>query len=222
MTLFDNLPFNLLRDIAPVAALVDFPLLLLVNPALPVTSVAELVTYSKAHPGKVSIGSFGTGSTSHVSGELFKMMTGANMTHVPYRGGAPMAADLIGGQIQVSIDVATGVLAHIRAGSMRALAVASKRRFEALPDVPAIGETVPGYEANSWCGVGAPYGTPAEIIERLNREINAGLMDAGVRAQLAKVATTPIIFTPAEFGAYMGSEVEKWAKVVRAAALRPE
>jgi tripartite-type tricarboxylate transporter receptor subunit TctC len=222
VSLFDNLPFNLLRDIAPVAGLIDFPLVLMVHPAVPAKNIAELVAYTKANPGKVSIGSFGTGSTSHVSGELFKMMTGAQMTHVPYRGGAPMMADLIGGQIQVSIDVATGALPHIRAGSVRVLAVASKRRFDALPDVPTIAETIPGYEANSWCGVGVPRGTPAEIVARLNREINAGLADPGVRAQLAKVATTPIIFTPGEFGAYMAAEVEKWGKVVRAAGVRPE
>jgi tripartite-type tricarboxylate transporter receptor subunit TctC len=133
-----------------------------------------------------------------------------------------MIADLIGGQIQVAIDVATGALPHIRAGSVRVLAVASKRRFDALPDVPTIAETIPGYEANSWCGVGVPRGTPAQVVERLNREINAGLADPGVRAQLAKVATTPIIFTPGEFGAYMAAEVEKWGKVVRTAGVRPE
>jgi tripartite-type tricarboxylate transporter receptor subunit TctC len=222
VSLFDNLQFNLLRDIAPVAGLIDFPLVLMVHPAVPARNVAELVAYTKANPGKVSIGSFGTGSTSHVSGELFKMMTGAQMTHVPYRGGAPMIADLIGGQIQVAIDVATGALPHIRAGSVRVLAVASKRRFDALPDVPTIAETIPGYEANAWCGVGVPRGTPAQVVERLNREINAGLADPGVRAQLAKVATTPIIFTPGEFGAYMAAEVEKWGKVVRTAGVRPE
>jgi tripartite-type tricarboxylate transporter receptor subunit TctC len=222
VTLFDNLPFNLLRDIAPVSGLIDFPLVLVANPSVPAKTVAELIAYAKANPGKISIGSFGTGSTSHVAGELFKMMTGVNMIHVPYRGGAPMVADLIGGQVQVAIDVLTGSLAHIRSGSLRALGMAGKSRSEALPEVPTIGETVAGYEANSWCGVGVPRGTPPEIIERLNREINAGLVNPTIKARLVDVATTPIFFTPAEFGAYMAGEVEKWGKVIRASGIRPE
>jgi tripartite-type tricarboxylate transporter receptor subunit TctC len=158
VTLFDNLPFNLLRDIAPVSGLIDFPLVMVANPSLPAKTVAELIAYAKANPGKISIGSFGTGSTSHVSGELFKMMAGVNMIHVPYRGGAPMVADLIGGQVQVAIDVLTGSLAHIRSGSLRALAMAGKNRSDVLPEVPTIGETVAGYEANSWCGLGGGGG----------------------------------------------------------------
>jgi tripartite-type tricarboxylate transporter receptor subunit TctC len=222
VTLFDNLPFNLLRDIAPVSGLIDFPLVMVANPSVPAKTVAELIAYAKANPGKVSIGSFGTGSTSHVAGELFKMMAGVNMIHVPYRGGAPMVADLVGGQVQVAIDVLTGSLAHIRSGSLRALAMAGKSRSEALPEVPTIGETVAGYEANSWCGVGVPRGTSFEIIERLNREINAGLVNPTIKARLADVATTPILFTPAEFGAYMAGEVEKWGKVIRVSGIRPE
>ncbi len=222
VTLFENLPFNLLRDIAPVSGLIDFPLVMVVNPSLPAKTVPELIAHAKANPGKISIASFGTGSTSHVAGELFKMMTGVNMIHVPYRGGAPMVADLIGGQVQVAFDVLTGSLAHIQSGRLRVLAVASKRRSDALPDVPTIGETVAGYEANSWCGVGVPRGTPGEIIERLNREINAGLANPTVRARLAEVATTPIVFTPAEFGAYMAAEVGKWGKVIKLAGIRPE
>jgi tripartite-type tricarboxylate transporter receptor subunit TctC len=175
VSLFDNLQFNLLRDIAPVSGLIDFPLVMVANPSLPAKTVPEFIAYAKANPGKISVGSFGTGSTSHVAGELFKMMTGLNMIHVPYRGGAAMLADVVGGQVQVAFDVLTGALAHIRSGSLRALAVAGKHRSEALPDVPTIGETVAGYEANSWCGVGVPRGTSAEIVERLNREINAGL-----------------------------------------------
>jgi len=182
VSLFDNLPFNLVRDIAPVSGLIDFPLVMVANPSLPAQTVAEFIAYAKANPGKVSMGSYGTGSTSHVAGELFKMMTGTNMIHVPYRGGAPMVADLIGGQVQVAFDVLTGSLAHVRSGSLRALGMAGKRRSDALPDVPTIGETVAGYEANSWCGLGVPRGTPAEIIARLNREINAGLADPTVRA----------------------------------------
>jgi tripartite-type tricarboxylate transporter receptor subunit TctC len=221
-SLFDNLPFNLLRDIAPVSGLIDFPLVLIVNPSLPVKNVADLIAYAKANPDRLSIGSFGTGSTSHVAGELFKMMTGVKMIHVPYRGGAAMNTDLVGGQIQIAIDVLTGPLAHIRSGTLRALAMASKNRFEALPDVPTVGETVAGYEANSWCGVGVPSGTPPDVIARLNREINAGLSNPNVKAQFEKVAATPIIHTPSEFGAYMAAEVEKWSKVVRIAGVKPD
>ena len=222
MTLFDALPFNLLRDIAPVSGLIDFPLVMVANPLVPAKSVAELIAYAKANPGKISMASFGTGSTSHVAGELFKMMAGVDIIHVPYRGGASMVADLIGGQVQVAIDVLTGSLAQIRSGTLRALAVAGKTRSEFLPDVPTIGETVPLYVANSWCGLGVPRGTPPEIIERLNREINAGLADPTVKARLAGVATIPILFTPAEFGAYMAAEVEKWGTVVKASGVKPE
>jgi tripartite-type tricarboxylate transporter receptor subunit TctC len=221
-TLFDKLPFDLRRDIAPVSGLIDFPLVMVANPSLPAKSVGELIVHAKANPGKVTIASFGTGTTSHVAGELFKMMTGINMIHVPYRGGAPMIADLLAGQVQVGIDVMTTALPQIQSGALRALAVGGKSRFPGLPDVPTIGETVAGYEANSWCGVGVPKGTPDDIIERLNREINAGLADPTLKARLANVATTPIVFTPAEFGAYLAAEIEKWGKVIKMAGVKPE
>jgi tripartite-type tricarboxylate transporter receptor subunit TctC len=221
-TLFDKLAFNLTRDIAPVSGLIDFPLVMIANPSLPASSIAELISQAKAHPGKFTLASFGTGTTSHVAGELFKILAGIEMVHVPYRGGAAMIADLLAGQVQVGIDVMTTALPQIRSGALRALGVGGKSRFPALPDVPSIGETLPGYEANSWCGVGVPRETPPHIVERLNREINAGLLDPTLQARLAGVATTPILFTPAEFGAYVASEIEKWGKVVRTAGIKPE
>jgi len=222
VTLFDNLPFNLLRDIAPVSGLIDFPFVLIVHPSVPARTVAELIAYAKANPGKISMASFGAGSSSHVAGELFKTMAGVNLVHVPYRGSASALTDMISGHVQVMFDVMTSALPHIRSGALRAIAVAGKNRFPGLPDVPVIADTVAGYEANSWCGLGAPRGTPPEIIDRLNREINAGLKNPAIIEQLAKVSTTPIIFTPAEFGAFMASEVEKWGKVIKVAGVRPE
>jgi tripartite-type tricarboxylate transporter receptor subunit TctC len=222
VSLYDNLPFNLLRDIAPVAGLIDFPLVMVVNPSLPVRTVADFIAYAKAQNGKVEMGSFGTGSTSHVAGALFMKMAGLSMTHVPYRGEAPALLDIIGGQIQMMFATLTGALPHIRSGGVRLLAVASKKRSEFEPDTPTVGETVPGYEANSWCGIGAPHGTPDAIIKRLNTEINAGLADPAVKARLAAVSTTPIFYTPEGFGAYLAAEVDKWAAVVRDANIRPD
>jgi tripartite-type tricarboxylate transporter receptor subunit TctC len=221
-TLFDKLPFNLIRDIAPVSGLIDFPLVMVANRAVPAMTIAELIAHAKANPGKVTLASFGTGSTSHVAGELFKMMAGVNMVHVPYRGGAPMITDLVGGQVQVGFDVMTTAFPHIRSGALRALGVGGKHRFSPLPEVPTIGETLAGYEANSWCGVGVPKGTPGEIIERLNNEINAGLADPVLKARLAEVSTTPIIFAPAQFGDYVAGEIEKWGRVIRLAGIKPE
>src|SRR5215831_16514300 len=180
VSLFD-LPFNLVRDIAPVSGLIDFSLVMVATPSLPAKSIPELIALAKANPGKITIGSFGTGSTSNVAVFFFKQKAAYEMVHVPYRGGAQMLADLLGGQLQVGIDVLTGPLSQIRAGGVRALGIGSKARSEFLPDVPAISETVPGYEANSWCGVGVPRGTPPEIIDRLNREINAGLANPAIK-----------------------------------------
>jgi tripartite-type tricarboxylate transporter receptor subunit TctC len=221
-TLSQNLPYNLLRDIAPVSGLIDFPFVMVANPSLPAKNVADLIALAKANPGKFSLASFGTGSSSHVAGELFKQMAGISMIHVPYRGGAPMVTDLVAGQVNVGIDVLTGSQANIQAGKLRVLAVLGKNRSEFLPDVPTVGETIAGYQANSWCGVGVPKGTPPEIIERLNREINAGLRDPAVKARLAQVSTTPIFYTPSEFGAYVASEVEKWGNVIKVAGVKPD
>jgi tripartite-type tricarboxylate transporter receptor subunit TctC len=215
--LFKNLPFDIKRDIAPVAGLIDFPLVLVANPSFPARTVPELIAYAKANPGKVTIGSFGVGSSSHVSNELFQMMAGVQLVHVPYKGGAAMGTDLMGGQVQLAIDVMTGVLPQIRAGTMRPIAVLGKTRYPGLPEVPTLSETLPLYVANSWCGIGVAHGTPPAIIARLNREINAGLADPTVKKRLADVATTPMVFTPDEFGAYVASEIDKWAEVVRAA-----
>jgi tripartite-type tricarboxylate transporter receptor subunit TctC len=187
------------------------------HPSVPARTVAELIAYTKANPGKITIGSFGVGSTSHVSNELFQMMAGVQLVHVPYKGGAPMGTDLMAGQVHLAIDIMTGVLPHIRAGTIRPIAVLGRTRYPGLPEVPTMSETLPLYVANSWCGVGVARGTPAAIVTRLNREINAGLADPTVKKRLADVATTPIVFTPAEFGAYVASEIDKWAEVVRAA-----
>jgi tripartite-type tricarboxylate transporter receptor subunit TctC len=220
-TLYPSLPFNFLRDIAPVAGLVWYPLVLAAHPSVPAT-VAELIARAKTNPGKITMASAGIGTSSHVADELFKMMTGVNMVHVPYRGSAPMVADLHSGHVQVAFDTMTAPLPHIRSGALRALAVAGKTRFAGLPDVPTVSDVVPGFEASAWQGVGVPRGTPDEIIERLNREINDGLANPVIKARLADAAATPMAFTPAEFGAYMAAETEKWGKVVKFTGIKPE
>jgi tripartite-type tricarboxylate transporter receptor subunit TctC len=221
-SIFENLPFNILRDIAPVSGLVAFPMVLVAHPSVPAKTVAELIAYAKANPGKVTMASFGTGSASHLAGELFKMMAGVNMVHVPYRGGAPMMTDLVGGQVQVGFDVMVTTLPHIHTGALRALGVAGSSRFDMLPDVPTIAETVPGYEARTWAGVGVPKDTPPEIIARLDREISAGLATPTIKARLADVGTIPMILTAKEFGDYAAAESEKWAKVVKFAGIKAE
>ena len=220
--LYTGLSFDFLRDIAPVAGLVIYPLVLEANPSVPARSVAELVALAKADPGKITLASYGTGTISHVAGELFKTKVGVNMVHVPYRGGAPMVSDLLGGQVQVGIDVVAASLPHIRSGALRALAVMTAARLEALPDVPTVAETIPGYEASAWTGMGAPRGTPDAIVKLLNREINAGLMDPAIKARFTELTVTPMLFTPAEFGAYMAAETERWTKVIKVAGIKAE
>jgi tripartite-type tricarboxylate transporter receptor subunit TctC len=221
-SIYHNLPFDVRRDIAPVSGLVTFPMLLVSTPSFPARTVADLIAEAKAKPGRISMGSFGIGSTSHLAGELFKMMAGIDMVHVPYRGDAPMVTDLLAGQVQVAFDVMTVPLPHVRTGALRALAVAGKGRFDMLPDVPTVAETVAGYEAEAWGGVGAPRATPAEIIARLNQEINAGLANPAVRTRLAQIGTIPLILTPAEFAAFLAVESEKWAKVAQFANIKAD
>jgi tripartite-type tricarboxylate transporter receptor subunit TctC len=221
-SIFHNLPFNVPRDIEPVSGLVAYPMVLVANPSVPAKTVAELIAHAEASPRKVTMASFGTGTASHLAGELFKMMAGIDMVHVPYRGGAPMVTDLIAGQVQVGFDVMVTSLPQVRSGALRALGVAGSNRFDMLPDVPSIAETVPGYEARTWAGVGMPKGTPSEIITRLNHAINAGLANPAVKARLADAGTIPMILTAAEFGAYIAAESEKWSKVVKFAGIKPE
>jgi tripartite-type tricarboxylate transporter receptor subunit TctC len=221
-TLYESLPFNFLRDIAPVAGFAEFPLVLEVASVVPARDVSEFVAYARANPGKINIASFGAGTISHLAIEMFKSVAGVAMVHVPYKGGAPMVTDMLGGTIQAGIDALPNSLPHIQRGTLRALAVTNATRSPMLPNVPTVGETYPGFEVTTWSGVGVPRGTPAEIIERLNREINAGLTDSAVKARLAEVGAAPIITTPAEFGAKVAADTERWAKVIKASSLRPE
>ena len=191
-----------------------------VNPSFPAKTVPEFIAYAKANPGKINMASAGNGSPPHVAGELFKMMAGVDMVHVPYRGEAPALTDLLGGQVQVMFDRMTSSIEYIRTGKLRALAVTTATRSEALPDIPTVGEFVPGYEASRWQGIGAPKNTPAEIIDKLNKEINAGLADPKIKARLADLGGSPVPMTPAEFGKLIVDETEKWGKVIRAANIK--
>jgi tripartite-type tricarboxylate transporter receptor subunit TctC len=221
-TLYRALPFDFQRDIAPVAGIVAVPFVLVVTPSFPANNVAELIAYAKANPGKISMCSAGVGSVPHMAGELFKLMTGVDMLHVPYRGSAPALTDLIAGHVQVMFDAIPASVPLIRAGSVRALAVTTAARSSALPDLPTITETVPGYEMASWYGMGAPKDTPAEIIERLNREIAAGLQDPIVKGKLAGANAAPALLPPGPFGAHIAAETAKWAKVVRAVGAKAD
>jgi tripartite-type tricarboxylate transporter receptor subunit TctC len=221
-TLYDKLSFNLTRDIAPVAGLIRSPLVLEVHPSVPVKTVPEFVAYAKANPGKITMASFGTGSTSHVAGELFKMMAGVNLLHVPYRGSGPMLTDLLGGQVQMTFDNLPASIEHIRAGKLRALAVATAMRSEVLPDIPTVADFLPGYEASAWNGVGVPKDTPAEIIDKLNNEINAALADPKIKARIAELGAAVFPSSPSEFGKFIADETDKWAKVVKFAGIKPE
>jgi tripartite-type tricarboxylate transporter receptor subunit TctC len=218
-TLYEKLNYNF-RDVAPVAAISRAPNVMVVHPSVPANTVAEFITYAKANPGKINMASSGVGTSIHMSGELFKLMTGVNMQHVPYRGSAPMLTDLIAGQVQVAFDNLQPSLPHIKAGKLRALAVTTATRSQTLPDVPTVGDTVSGYEASTWNGVCAPKSTPAEIVARLNKEINAGLADSNMKARLADMGAWPLPGSPAECGKLIVDEIEKWAKVVRAANLK--
>jgi tripartite-type tricarboxylate transporter receptor subunit TctC len=220
-TLYDNLGFNFARDIAPVGGISVNPYVMELNPSLPVRSVPEFIAYAKANPGKINFGSGGIGTPNHMAGELFKVKAQVNMVHVPYRGEAPALTDLMGGSLQLLFGILAASAEHIRAGRLRALAVTGATRMPALPDVPTIGEFLPGYEASQWYGIGAPKGTPVEIIDRLNTEMNAALHDQKLNARLAELGSLPLPMTASEFGKFIVDETEKWAKVVQVAQLRP-
>jgi tripartite-type tricarboxylate transporter receptor subunit TctC len=219
-SLYGNLSFDFIRDFAPVAGIMRTPLIMEVNPSLPVKTVAEFIAYAKANPGAVNFASSGNGTGSHVAAELFKIMTGVEMTHVPYHGPAQALTDLISGRVQVMFDVLTSSIAHIRAGEVRAIAVTTASRAPALPDLPTVGDTVPRYEASGWAALAAPKDTPADAIDTLNKAANAGLADATVLARLAALGGQPLVLTPAELGTLMADETAKWAKVIKFANIK--
>jgi tripartite-type tricarboxylate transporter receptor subunit TctC len=221
-TLYDKLNFNFTRDTVPVAGIIRVPNVMEVNLSVPVRSVPEFITYAKANPGKISMASGGVGASSHMSGELFKFMTGINMVHVPYRGVAPALADLIGGQVQVLFDTMPNTIEYIKTGKVRALAVTTTTRNPAMPDLPTVAEFLPGYESSAWYGVSAPKGTPADIVEKLNKEINAGLSDPKLGARLADLGGISIQGSSADYGKLIAEETEKWARVIRAANVKAE
>jgi tripartite-type tricarboxylate transporter receptor subunit TctC len=221
-TLYPNLKFVFLRDMAPVASVIRVPMVALVHPSVPATSIAELIAYAKDNPGKINMASAGTGSAPHMAGELFNSMAKLSMLHVPYRGQGPALTDLLGGQVQILFAAAPGTVDYIKTGKLRALAVTSPTVADVLKDLPTIGSTLPGYEASQWYGLAAPARTPTDIVERLNREINAAFADAAMKARFAAISGEPIEGTPAQFGKLIADETEKWAKVVKFAGLKVE
>jgi tripartite-type tricarboxylate transporter receptor subunit TctC len=221
-TLYEKVSFDFIRDSAPIGGTMLLTNVLVVHPSVPAKTVAEFIEYVKANPGKVSFASSGTGASPHMSAELFMAMTGIKMTHVPYRGGAPAMNDLLPGRVQLLFDNLPGSIEHIKAGRLRALGVTAAKRSDALPDVPTIGETVPGYEVSVWNGIVAPKGTPSEVIDTLNRAVNAVLAEPRLKARFAELGGAPMPMTPDEFGRLEAAETEKWAKVIRAANIKPE
>jgi tripartite-type tricarboxylate transporter receptor subunit TctC len=221
-TFYDNLNFNFIRDIAPVAGIVRVPNVMVVNPSVPAKTAPEFIAYAKANPGKVNYASAGNGTTVHLAGELFNMMAGVAMVHVPYRGSAPALTDMLGGQVQVMFDALPSSIEHVRSGKLRALAVTTAARSPALPDIPTLSDFVPGFEASVWQGIGAPKSTPPVIVEKLNKEINAALADPGIRAQLASLGGTELALSPAELGMLIAEETEKWARVIRGASIKTQ
>jgi tripartite-type tricarboxylate transporter receptor subunit TctC len=221
-TLYEKLNFNFIRDLAPIAGIMRIPNVMVVNPSVPAHTVPEFIAYAKANPGKVNVASPGVGTSVHLSGELFKMMTGVDMVHVAYKGSAPSLTDLIGGQVQVSFATMPASIEFIRAGKLRALAVTTATRSPALPEVPTVGEFVPGYEVSTWYGICARMGTPAEVIDKINKEINAGLADPTMKARLADLGGVTIAGSPGDFGKLIADETEKWGKVIRGANIKPD
>jgi tripartite-type tricarboxylate transporter receptor subunit TctC len=221
-TLYDKLNFNFVRDITPIAPIVGFPYIMVVNPSVSAKTLPEFIAYAKTNPGKINMASPGIGSTPHVNGELFKMMTGTNLVHVPYRSAAAVMTDLLSGQVQLYFGTTASSLEYVRTGKLRALAVTIERRLDALPDIPTVGEFVPGYEASNWSGLGAPKNTPAEIVVKLNKEINAGLADPKLRARLADLGGTVLAGSPADFGKLIADETEKWGKVVKFVGIKAD
>jgi tripartite-type tricarboxylate transporter receptor subunit TctC len=221
-TLYEKLPFDFIRDVAPVASILRVPLVMEVNPSVPAATVPEFIAYAKANPGKINYASAGIGGVTHVAGELFKMLADIDIRHVPYRGAAPALTDLLGGQVQAMFDIMPSSLQYIRAGKLRAIAVTSATRSEVLPDLPTVGDFLPGYEASAWLGVGAPRNTPVDIVDKLNREINAGLADPKMKARLADLGGTVLAGSPADLGKLIAAETEKWAKVVKLSGAKPD
>jgi tripartite-type tricarboxylate transporter receptor subunit TctC len=222
-TLYDKLNFNFIRDIEPVTAVVRLPNIMVVHPSVPAKSVPEFIAYAKANPGRINMAYSTSGGTDHLAGELFKIMAGVDMVGVPYRGGgASLYSDFLAGQIQVSFPVIAASIGYIKSGKLRALGVTTASRWEGLPDIPTIGEFVPGYEASSWHGLGAPKNTPTEIVDKLNKGVNAALADPSMKARLADLGGTALAGSPADFGKLILDETEKWAKVIKSAGIKPE